>query len=150
MIEFDRISEVTPGTIRRFERAEPVAGAPGVRDRSSGAAGAPRAASEAESGPAGRSDATAAAQGRRLGDASPQTVREQVQSRLNELLEEVMGDGYPARELRVSRDEESARFVYTSVDIESGEVIRQFPPEEILRLVRAVREAAGLVLDENA
>jgi len=73
-----------------------------------------------------------------------------MESRLNELLEEIIEDGRPNRAIRVSRDEESGRFVYRSVDIASGEVIRQFPPEEILRLVRAVREAAGLVLDESA
>jgi len=150
MIEIDRISDVVPGSIRRFERAEPVAGTPGTRARSSGAPEDARAASPGQNESAAGADNTTSAQGRRLTDVSPETVREEVQSRLNELLEEVMGDGFPARELRVSRDEESARFVYTSVDIESGEVIRQFPPEEILRLVRAVREAAGLVHDETA
>jgi len=83
-------------------------------------------------------------------DLSPEALRGEVESRLNELLEQVMEDGSIDRSIRVSRDEESGRFVYKSVDTLSGEVIRQFPPEEILRLVRAVREAAGLVFDESA
>lgn len=77
-------------------------------------------------------------------------AREDVQSVLNELLDEVMGDGFIDRELRISIDEESDRFVYETVDIESGEVLHQFPPEDLLRIVASIREVAGLILDRDA
>lgn len=95
------------------------------------------AASDARSGESGENETA--------GDA-----REDVQSVLNELLEEVMGDGFIDRELRISIDEESDRFVYKTVDIESGEVLHQFPPEDLLRIVASIREVAGLILDQDA
>lgn len=51
--------------------------------------------------------------------------------------------------LKIDLDELSGRFIYQSVDNESGEVIRQFPPEELLRLLSIVRDAEGLAVDEQ-
>jgi len=86
-----------------------------------------------------------AGEGESTGDA-----REDAQSVLNELLEEVMGDGFIDRELRISLDEDSERFVYETVDLESGEVLHQFPPEDLLRVISSIREFAGLILDQDA
>ncbi|MBK5911053.1 hypothetical protein CCR85_06055 [Rhodothalassium salexigens] len=47
-------------------------------------------------------------------------------------------------------DEESKRFIYRAVDEQTGEVIRQFPPEAILKAVRAIREFEGLLVDQDA
>ncbi len=52
--------------------------------------------------------------------------------------------------LRIDRDEETDRFVYFSVDDESGEIVRQFPPENILRFLSYYRGLEGLLLDEDA
>jgi len=143
MLELDRISPLRPESIRQIGGSE-----------------ASRSVRRSNSSPqtvAGRAQASEALTSSFVGrnvsppsDLSPEASQNEMESRLNELLEEIIEDGRPNRAIRVSRDEESGRFVYRSVDIASGEVIRQFPPEEILRLVRAVREAAGLVLDESA
>ncbi len=93
----------------------------------------------------GETDAARSGESEAAGDA-----REDAQSVLNELLEEVMGDGFIDRELRISIDEESERFVYETVDIESGEVLHQFPPEDLLRVISSIREFAGLILDQDA
>ena len=49
--------------------------------------------------------------------------------------------------LKISQDEASGRFVYKTVDDKTGEVVRQFPPEEILNFISRFREAAGLLVD---
>lgn len=49
--------------------------------------------------------------------------------------------------LQISQDDETGRFVYKTVDVETGEVIRQFPPEEVLNFITRFREAAGLLID---
>ncbi|MGF1606677.1 MAG: flagellar protein FlaG [Rhodothalassiaceae bacterium] len=53
-------------------------------------------------------------------------------------------------ELEILFDEETDRFVYQVIDSDTSEVLRQFPPEELLRVVRAIRDVEGLVLDETA
>ena len=52
--------------------------------------------------------------------------------------------------LQIELDELSGRFIFQSIDNESGEVVRQFPPEELLRLLSIVRDAEGLAVDEQA
>lgn len=147
MLELDRIPPLRPESIRQLGDSDGSRASSRslTRVSASPSLGTARTPQDARSVPAtlaGRETAST--------DFSPDALQDAVQSRLNEILEEVVEEGHPERAIRVSRDEESGRFVYKAVDIASGEVIRQFPPEEILRLVRAVREAAGLVLDENA
>ena len=52
--------------------------------------------------------------------------------------------------LSIDVDDESGLFVYKSVDKKSGEVVSQFPAEEVLALIAYYREAEGLVVDETA
>lgn len=52
--------------------------------------------------------------------------------------------------LRIAYDDDSGRFVYSGVDKETGDVVRQYPPEGILKLLAQNREeAAGLLFDEE-
>lgn len=51
--------------------------------------------------------------------------------------------------LRVQLDEPSGRYVYQSIDPESGEVKRQFPMEEALRAIARLRDIAGLAVDKK-
>jgi uncharacterized FlaG/YvyC family protein len=51
--------------------------------------------------------------------------------------------------LRVQLDEPTGRFVYLGVDPQSGEVKRQFPPEEALRAIARLRDIAGLAVDKT-
>lgn len=51
--------------------------------------------------------------------------------------------------LRVRLDEPSGRYVYQSVDPVSGEVKRQYPPEEALRAIARLHDIAGLAVDKK-
>lgn len=72
-----------------------------------------------------------------------------------ELAAEVLEEFIPEEELvsntrlRIDKDDETGRFVYYSVDDESGEVIRQFPPENILKFLSYYRGLEGLLLDDT-
>ncbi len=55
----------------------------------------------------------------------------------------------PNTRLRIDKDDETGRFVYYSVDDESGEVVRQFPPENILKFLSYYRGLEGLLLDDK-
>lgn len=52
--------------------------------------------------------------------------------------------------LSIDVDDDSGLFVYKGVDKQSGEVVSQFPAEEILALIAYYRESEGLVIDEEA
>lgn len=51
--------------------------------------------------------------------------------------------------LSISFDKEAGRFVYRGVDRETGEVVRQYPPEEIIDQIAAIREFAGVIVDRK-
>ena len=86
--------------------------------------------------------------------ASPEVADEQIDPLLKaaELIEQFMPDEdtAPNTKLRIDRDESSGNFIYQSVDEESGEVIAQFPSEQILKMLSFYREAEGIAVDENA
>jgi len=59
----------------------------------------------------------------------------------------------PGTRLRIDLDDVSGRFVYQGVDINTGDVITQFPSEDILKLIAFNRERdgiEGIVVDEEA
>jgi hypothetical protein len=51
--------------------------------------------------------------------------------------------------LRVRFDEPAGRFVYMGVNTESGEIERQYPPDEALRMIARMHETVGQKLDEE-
>lgn len=51
--------------------------------------------------------------------------------------------------LAFSIDSSTGKTVVTVVDTGTGEVIRQIPPEETLRLAARIREMLGVLLDEE-
>ncbi len=51
--------------------------------------------------------------------------------------------------LQIRFNEETGEFVYLSVDSETGKVVRQFPPEEIVERVRFFRDVAGMAVDKK-
>jgi len=61
----------------------------------------------------------------------------------------VSGTGTETK-LRIDKDDDTGRFIYKSVDAESGEVINQFPPETILQIISKFRDPEGLILDDTA
>ncbi len=58
--------------------------------------------------------------------------------------------------LSISRSENSLRFIYRAIDVDTGEVVNEWPQEIFVELVRGVREDvrtdvdAGLMLDHVA
>lgn len=67
-----------------------------------------------------------------------------------EAIEEFIGEGGPETKLRIDKDDDTGRFIYKSVDAESGEVVAQFPPETILEMISKFRDPEGLVVDDKA
>ncbi len=67
-------------------------------------------------------------------------------------LEELLADSELPRNtrLRIELDEEEGRFIYQSIDRETGEVVSQFPPEEIIDLLRQFRSPTGIAVDDEA
>lgn len=52
--------------------------------------------------------------------------------------------------LSIDVDDDSGLFVYKGVDKQSGEIVSQFPAEEVLALIAYYRDSEGLVVDEQA
>jgi FlaG protein len=52
--------------------------------------------------------------------------------------------------IRAHRDEASARLVLQVLDRTTGELIEQYPPDQLLRLYAALRESLGPLVDERA
>lgn len=58
----------------------------------------------------------------------------------------------PGTKLRINIDNSSGRFVYQGIDVNTGDVISQFPSEEILKFVAFNREREsheGIVVDKK-
>lgn len=68
---------------------------------------------------------------------------DEVLTRLNRELQEVQ------HSLEFSIDEDSGRQVIKVIDTETDEVIRQFPPEELLMLARRMEDYQGVMFDEQ-
>lgn len=71
-------------------------------------------------------------------------ISEKAAQRLNEVLRDRQ------RDLEFSVDETTGRTVLKVIHSESGEVIRQLPPEEILQIARAFIEGTGSLIDDEA
>jgi len=59
----------------------------------------------------------------------------------------------PGTKLRIALDDSSGKFIYQGVDINTGDVVTQFPSEDILKLIAFSRErdgVEGIVVDEEA
>lgn len=73
--------------------------------------------------------------------ASPAALAEPLQ-RINEVMSQ--------RGLEFDLSEESSRVITRVVDRESGEVIRQIPAEEVLRIAERLNELQGSLVDLTA
>ena len=80
-------------------------------------------------------------------EAAPREEREE---RVRALLERLAdaGPNVHAR-LSIDLDKEADAFVYRILDSRSGEVMRQFPAEEALELMKFLGEQRGLVVDRK-
>lgn len=55
----------------------------------------------------------------------------------------------PDTKLRIDQDE-YGNFIYQGIDVKSGEVVQQFPSDEVLNFISYYRDKEGLVVDEEA
>ena len=98
------------------------------------------AASGKELLPGGKSEQTAGNSEARVGeDSLSKTVDE-----LNDYVQNLH------REIQFSVDSESNQTIIKVIDANTGEVIRQLPPDEMMRLVKRLDELEGLLVREKA
>jgi flagellar protein FlaG len=70
--------------------------------------------------------------------------------RAQELLRRLEGGRLmPNARLSIDRDPGSGEVVYRSVNLDTGEIIRQFPSEEALKIMSAMRGAEGFLIDKS-
>ncbi len=71
-------------------------------------------------------------------------------SKLNEL-QQLTEQAFAADDLRLSISFEKSigRFVYRGVDRETGEVVREYPSEEVIERIAHLREIAGIAIDQR-
>jgi len=50
--------------------------------------------------------------------------------------------------LTIEHDQDSGKFIYKTIDRETGEVIKQWPREEVLKAISAYQAASGLIIDK--
>ena len=72
--------------------------------------------------------------------------REQLE-KMAQQLQDFMGE--MNRSLQFKVDEDSGRDVIKVLDKNSGEVIKQYPSEEVLSLVSKLSESAGILIDQT-
>tara|TARA_B100000446_G_C10515016_1_gene328203 strand:+ start:366 stop:800 length:435 start_codon:yes stop_codon:yes gene_type:complete len=75
-----------------------------------------------------------------------QLEREQLE-KVAQQLQEFMGE--MNRSLQFQVDEDSGRDVIKILDKTSGDVIKQYPSEEVLSLVSKLSESAGILIDQT-
>jgi uncharacterized FlaG/YvyC family protein len=69
---------------------------------------------------------------------------------LEEAVEKLIRRSLPSNsKLQIEQDKETGTFIYRSVDPESGEVLRQWPSEQMLNLRESLTEFEGLFFDER-
>jgi len=117
--------------------------APGSEPRSLASGAGAVSASE---GAAGTPGGTGGDSGRDETDKRAADLTERAQALLERLSRSVDGN---SSKLRIQQDENTGKIVYLSVDGQSGEVLRQWPREEVLRMMSFMRSLQGLVVNEQ-
>jgi len=80
-------------------------------------------------------------------EAEQEPLTAQQLDKVAQQLQDFVGD--MNRGLQFSVDKNSGRDVIKVVDKESGDLIKQYPSEEVLSLVAKLSEAAGALIDEK-
>ena len=69
---------------------------------------------------------------------------------LEQAVEKLIRRSLPSNsKLQIEQDRETGTFIYRSVDPETGEVLRQWPPEQLLKLRESLTEIEGLLFDKQ-
>ena len=64
-----------------------------------------------------------------------------------EVIQSFIPDARPNTRLVIEEDGETGRFIYQSFDKETGQLVSQFPPEDLMNFLRVHRDTAGLIVD---
>ncbi|MBH0042946.1 flagellar protein FlaG [Pseudoalteromonas sp. SWXJZ10B] len=80
-------------------------------------------------------------------DEKAQPLEREKLEQMAQQLQDFMGE--MNRSLQFKVDEDSGRDVIKVLDKNSGEVIKQYPSEEVLSLVSKLSETAGLLIDQT-
>ncbi|KHM47646.1 flagellin [Pseudoalteromonas distincta] len=81
-------------------------------------------------------------------DVTTQPLEREQLEQMAQQLQDFMGE--MNRSLQFKVDEDSGRDVIKVLDKDSGEVIKQYPSEEVLSLVSKLSESAGILIDQTA
>lgn len=76
-----------------------------------------------------------------------QKVEKTLQEQAVAASKEISGE---SQRVEVARDERSGRFVMRVVDSDSGQLLRQFPPESVLKVNERLDELSGMLLAVEA
>lgn len=83
---------------------------------------------------------------------NPQTQLTRVQrvEVLEAAVEKLIRRSLPSNsKLQIEQDKETGTFIYRSVDPETGEVLRQWPSEQLLKLREHLSEMEGMLFDKE-
>jgi len=70
---------------------------------------------------------------------------------LQAVVEKLIKKSLPSNSrLLITQDEETGAFIYRSVDPETGEVITQWPAEQLIKLRQYLSEMEGMLIDTKA
>ena len=85
-----------------------------------------------------------------LPDPATQLTRGQRVEVLEAAVEKLIRRSLPSNsKLQIEQDKETGTFIYRSVDPETGEVLRQWPSEQLLKLREHLCELEGLFFDQQ-
>ena len=76
----------------------------------------------------------------------PKELRENLHEAIERLNQQLKANG---RDLSFQMDEEIDRPIITVRNIETGEVVRQIPSEEVIRVAHSIEDAKGLLLNKS-
>jgi len=76
-----------------------------------------------------------------------QKLEETLKEQASALSKQISGG---AQRVEVERDDRSGRFVMTVIDSETGQVLRQFPPESVMKVNERLDELSGMLLAVEA
>ncbi|MEZ5921512.1 MAG: hypothetical protein R3C60_09200 [Parvularculaceae bacterium] len=115
-------------------------------------------APQTDSSPGGRNDAAAEARRRSAAELAQRQQESQARTadRLSEVREAVARVLGLNTRLSITRPENSLNFVYRAIDIDTGEVVNEWPEDRFIDLVRGVSQDvrtdvnAGAILDSVA
>ncbi|GEB71139.1 Flagellin protein FlaG [Pseudoalteromonas carrageenovora] len=100
-----------------------------------------------EQGPQNQLNNQYAQQGTKTNSSQNQQLEREQLEKVAQQLQDFMGE--MNRSLQFQVDEDSGRDVIKILDKTSGDVIKQYPSEEVLSLVSKLSESAGILIDQT-